>query len=245
MPRESSAVSLAPRVSLETGLREIGLNLPQDRILGLRRYLEMLSRWNQVYNLTALSDPQDMLEQHLLDSLAILPMLVRHAGFAGAHAETRRQAAESPLIDPTDALDGLMCADIGSGAGVPGLVLAIAAPGLRLLSIEPIGKKCAFQQQVVAELGLAHVKILQSRAEQVNQPQDLVLCRALTSLAQFVSVSAGLLGPQTRWVAMKGRRTEIDAELLALPSGWTNQVLPVDVPGLQVERHLVVLRHEA
>ena len=81
MPRESSAVSLAPRVSLETGLREIGLNLPQDRIPGLRRYLEMPSRWNQVYNLTALRDPQAMLEPHRLDSLANLPMLFRHAGF--------------------------------------------------------------------------------------------------------------------------------------------------------------------
>jgi 16S rRNA (guanine527-N7)-methyltransferase len=207
----------ATSLSLQDGLQAIGLELPQDRIEKLEHFLELLQRWNRVYNLTALRDPQDMLEQHLLDSLAVIPEL-----------QTR----------------GLMpsrMADLGSGAGLPGLVLAIACPDLQLLSIEPVGKKTAFQQQAVSELGLAHVKIIQKRAEQVAESVDVLLCRALCTLSEFIRIAARLIHEGSRLVALKGRRSEIDTELSQLPAGWRAEVVPIHVPGLNAERHLVIL----
>ncbi len=109
------------------------------------------------------------------------------------------------------------------------------------MSIEPVGKKCAFQQQVVSELGLTDVEIIQKRAEQVQAKVDVIISRALTSLSELIQISAGMIGPRVSLLAMKGRQQEVDAELLALPSAWSAEVLPVWVPGLQAERHLVLL----
>ena len=266
----SSRTSSGPVTTLEAGLQAIGLDLPVDRVEALQRFLELLQRWNRVYNLTAVRDPQDMLVQHLLDALAVIPVLAHLAlgqpvtptGGLDEHAPVGDPipgaaliatpapldtpaplAIPAPLATPAplEALAGLQVADIGSGAGIPGLILAIACPSVQLLSIEPVGKKCAFQQQVASELALAHVAVKQARAEQVTAPCDWVMCRALTSLAEFIRISAGLLKPSSRLAALKGRRSEIDAELQALPEGWQAEVIPVKVPGLAAERHLVVL----
>ena len=153
------------RATLAHAAEALGVMLDERQSEGLLDYLSLLARWNRVYNLTAVRDPQEMLVQHLLDALAVIPILGRLvAGDPRAHAGSTTEALR--------ALDGLRVADIGSGAGIPGLVLAIACPSVHLLSIEPVGKKCAFQQQVASELALAHVKIKQARAEQVIAPCD-------------------------------------------------------------------------
>lgn len=207
---------------LHEGAEALGLLLDErafDRLLG---YLALLRKWNGVYNLTAIRDPQQMLVQHLLDSLAILSPLRR-----------RR------------ALDGATIADIGSGAGLPGLLLAIVEPGIHLVSIEPVGKKTAFQQQVCAELGLTNCEVLTARAESISRPVDIVLCRAFASLRDFVSAATGLRGPDTLLVAMKGQRAELDAEAAALGPDEVVEIEPLVVPFLDAERHLVFLRRRS
>jgi 16S rRNA (guanine527-N7)-methyltransferase len=141
-----------------------------------------------------------------------------------------------PMVRPKTRL-----ADLGSGAGLPGLILAIACSELQLMSIEPVGKKCAFQQQVAAELALTDFEIIQKRAEQVQAKVDLIVSRALTSLADLIQISSGLIGTGVPLLAMKGRQQEVDAELQALPAEWSAEVIPVWVPGLKAERHLVLL----
>ena len=209
--------SLAPL--LRQGAERLGVNLEEravDRLLG---YLALLRKWNGVYNLTAVRDPRQMLVQHLLDSLAVLPPLRRRIPLAGA-----------------------TIADIGSGAGLPGLVLAIVEPGMHLISIEPVGKKTAFQKQVCVELGLTNCEIVTARAETLTRRVDAVLCRAFASLTDFVAAAAGLRGPDTLLVAMKGQRDELDAEIVALGSDEAAEVEPLAVPFLDAERHLVFLR---
>lgn len=204
---------------LAQGTAELGLGVPEPTLRRLLAYLALMNKWNAVYNLTAIRDPRQMLVQHLLDALAILPALRRR-------------------LD----LDRSIVADVGSGAGVPGLPLAIVHPGARLVSIEPVGKKTAFQRQVCAELALTNVEVVTGRAETLRRPMDLVLCRAFASLVDFVDTAAGLTGPDTLLVAMKGTRREIDDELDALPPDCTAGVEPVRVPFLDAERHLVLIR---
>jgi 16S rRNA (guanine527-N7)-methyltransferase len=230
MPPETRGVEcIADSITLEGGVRELGLRLSERQRERLARYLDLLQRWNRVYNLTAVRDPQAMLEQHVLDTLAILPPLL-----------TRGLVRWSEPEDP--ASSGLVrAADLGSGAGLPGLILAMLCTDMHLTSIEPVGKKCAFQQQVVSELGLTDVEIIQKRAEQVCRPVDLIFSRALTSLAALIQIAVGLIGPGTRLIAMKGRLREIEIELKALPAGWSAEVVQVAVPGLQTERHLVIM----
>jgi len=131
---------------------------------------------------------------------------------------------------------------VGSGAGLPGLPLAIVHPTSRVLSIEPVGKKIAFQRQACAELALTNVELHTGRAEDVRRPTDLVLCRAFASLAAFVRASAGLQGRGTLLAAMKGRRTEVEDEVAALPRSIAVEVVPVSVPFLDAHRHLVLMR---
>ena len=216
-PRPSvDALDASLSASLAEGLAALDLPLSEAVQRRLLHYLQLLSKWNRVYNLTAIRDPREMLVQHLLDALAVLPRL-------------RAQGS----------LGGVRLADVGSGAGLPGLPLAIAEPGLAVLSIEPTGKKAAFQRQVCGELALTNVTVIADRAESVRQPVDRILCRAFASLQDFIACSRGLAGPSTRWVALKGKRTEIEAEQAALPADWPVQIEALEVPGLAAERHLV------
>ncbi len=204
---------------LADGIAALGLVLPQETVDRLLAFGELLLKWNKVYNLTAIRSPQELITHHLLDSLAVLPHL----------------AAVNRL------------ADIGSGGGLPGVVLAIVRPGLVVSSIETVGKKASFQQQAKIELGLGNFTVLNKRVEQV-QPDALpggapegVISRAFSSLADFVTLSGHLVAEGGALYAMKGVNP-ID-EIAALPAGWAvTATHPLVVPGLDAERHLLVIR---
>lgn len=202
-------------MNLADGFAAMGLELPAGAEAQLAAYLALLAKWNKVYNLTAIRDPGEMVTHHLLDSLAVLSILEKSAP-AG-----RR----------------FSLADIGSGAGLPGLALAIARPDWSVTSVEAVEKKAAFQQQAKIELGLANVSIHCGRVEDLQEKFDAVIARAFASLADFVSLAGHLSGQL--W-AMKG--TYPADEVAALPAGWrlvANH--PLKVPGLNAERCLLQL----
>ena len=203
--------AIAPR--LTAGLRELGLTLAPAQVGALAALLAELADWNTRINLTAITDPVEAVDKHLLDSLAVLPHL-----------------------------EGLAVADVGSGAGFPGLPLAIADPDRRFCLIESTGKKAAFLRHVVARLELPNVEVVAERAEAFRPvaPFDSVIARALGSLADFIRVAGHLAARDGRLLAMKGRVPE--DELKAIPRGWKAlAVHPVAVPGLDAERCLVEL----
>ena len=196
---------------LDDGIAALGQDLPADARSRLIDYIELLVRWNAAYNLTAVRDPGDMVTRHLLDSLAIAP-----------HVR------------------GTTLADIGSGAGLPGLVLAIAAPQRKVALIDTNGKKCRFQREAVRSLELDNVEVIHGRVEDVRGSYDCITARAFASLADMLSWAGHLLAPAGCWLAMKGRRP--DEELTALPPGFLLESEHVlHVPGLDAERHLLVL----
>ena len=201
-----------PHAILDAGLATLGL----DPALAapLRRYLDLLARWNRTYNLTAIRDPGEMVTLHLLDSLSM-------------HAH----------VDGVSRL-----ADLGTGAGLPGIPLAIARPGLEVTLVESNGKKARFLREAVRSLGLANARVAESRAEAVDLPGafDAITARAMATLADILAGGGHLLAPGGRLLAMKGVRP--DAEVAALPVGWEVQAIhPLAVPGLGAERHLVVV----
>ncbi|WP_298933433.1 16S rRNA (guanine(527)-N(7))-methyltransferase RsmG [uncultured Ramlibacter sp.] len=209
-------------MSLESDLRagaaELGLVLDDGQVAQLLAYLGLIQKWTKVYNLTAVRDPAEMLSHHLLDSLAVIAPLRR---------QTNNQA--------------LRLLDVGSGAGLPGVVIAICCPDIRVDCVDTVAKKAAFIQQVAVSLKLANLRGLHNRVENLDQPYDVVSSRAFASLADFVIWSAGALAEQGVWVAMKGKLPE--AEMAALPS--TASVFHVEqlqVPGLGAERHIIWLR---
>lgn len=202
-------------MKLAEGIAALDLALPAGAAENLAAYLALLAKWNRVYNLTAIRDPDEMVTHHLLDSLAVLPQIQQSAS-AG------RQ---------------FRLADIGSGAGLPGLALAIARPDWAVTSIETVEKKAAFQRQAVIELGLANVSIHCGRVEGFDGVFDGVIARAFASLADFARVAGHLSA--TLW-AMKGAYPA--DEIAALPAGWGVVAHhPLQVPGLEAERCLLQL----
>jgi 16S rRNA (guanine527-N7)-methyltransferase len=194
-------------MNLATGLS--ALELPAKVEETLSSYLALLAKWNRTYNLTAIRDEQQMVTHHLLDSLAVLPHLESVATLA----------------------------DIGSGAGLPGIPLAICRPEMQLASVESNQKKAAFQQQAKIELGLANVSVHCQRVEDFQGLFDVVISRAFSDLPSFVRLAGHL---SHRLFAMKGLYPETEVE--QLPDGWhVGQVARLDVPGLDAERHLVIL----
>lgn len=203
-------------MNLHDGIVALGLSLPAGAEDRLNAYLGLLAKWNKTFNLTAIRDPAEMVTHHLLDSLSVLPVLQKSA-LAGRHA--------------------LRLADIGSGAGLPGLVLAMVRPDWQVTSVETVEKKAAFQRQTKIELGLTNVSIHCGRVEAFADVFDGVISRAFASLADFVAL-AGHLSP-TLW-AMKGAYPA--DEIAALPDGWRVVAShPLVVPGLDAERHLLQL----
>lgn len=202
---------------LQTGLAALGLELPANMQSRLLAYVALLRKWNRTYNLTAIRDESEMLTQHLLDSLSLLPVL------------------------PESALAGRRWADVGSGAGLPGIPLAIARPDLDMTLIETVEKKSAFQRQAKIELGLPNIQVVNGRVEHV--PGGLfaaVVSRAFAELASFIDRAGHLLAPGGRLYAMKGLVPH--DEMQCLPPGWTvADCLRLSVPGLDAERHLIVL----
>lgn len=217
-----SARLQAHAAQLADGVAALGLALPAETVDRLLAFGELLLKWNKVYNLTAIRNPQELITHHLLDSLAVLPQL----------SAVRRLA------------------DIGSGGGLPGVVLAIVRPGLVVSSIETVGKKASFQQQAKIELGLGNLGVINQRVEQV-QPEDLpggaaegVISRAFSSLADFVRLAGHLVAEGGALYAMKG--THPADELAMLPAGWAlSETHALAVPGLGAERHLLVIRRAA
>ena len=212
----SGAADRAER--LRQGAAALGLALDEAAQTRLLAYLDLLAKWNRVYNLTALRDPADMLTHHVLDSLALIAPL-------RAHADGR----------------ALRLLDVGSGGGLPGVVIAIGCPGIDVTCVDAVGKKAAFVQQVAGALGLANLHGQHGRVEAITGGFDVVTSRAFASLADFTAWSDGALAEGGVWLAMKGRRP--DDEIAALPPAVTVfHVEPLTVPGLEAERCLVWLR---
>jgi 16S rRNA (guanine527-N7)-methyltransferase len=200
---------------LRSGLSGLGLEPDDERVAKHAQYLRLLMRWNKAYNLTGLRSLQDMVVRHVLDSLTALPYLA-----------------------------GRTVLDIGTGAGLPGIPLAVEDAPRSFTLVDSNGKKTRFVTQAITELGLGNVSVEQARAEefQPSQTFDTVICRALSSLEEFVRSCRPLVADCGRLVAMKGRYP--DDELQNLPDGWTAaEVAEVDVPGLNAQRHIVVLEH--
>lgn len=207
-------------VRLQQGLAELGLDLPESAQEQLLGYLALLKKWNATYNLTAIRDESAMLTQHLLDSLSILPALQKSA------LAPRRWA------------------DVGSGAGLPGIPLAIACPQWQMSLIEAVEKKTAFQRQAKIELGLANLTVLGGRVESLPAGTfDAVIARAFAELADFVRLAGHLLAAGGKLYAMKGHVPH--DEMARLPAPWqVADCTPLRVPGLDAGRHLIILRKD-
>ena len=191
----------------------VALGFAPEPLAGrLLDYVALLVRWNATYNLTAIRDPAEMVPKHLLDSLAIAPFVRGRV------------------------------ADIGSGAGLPGIPLALALPDLAVTVVESNGKKARFLREAQRHLRLSNLAVAEARAESfpAAAPFDCLVSRAFGSLAEFVRVGAHLLADGGRLLAMKGMAP--DDEIAALPLGWTLAAThALDVPGLAARRHLLVI----
>lgn len=203
---------------LRSAAQQLGLQLTDGQVGKLLGYLELIGKWNKVYNLTAVRDPDEMLVQHLFDSLAAVGPL-------------RRQTA-GQLI---------RLLDVGAGAGLPGVVIAICCPEVQVDCVDAVGKKAAFIQQVAAQLQLGNLRGIHDRVEKLAGPYDVVCSRAFASLPDFVNWSAAALAERGNWLAMKGKRPE--DELAALPSeAEVFHVEQLSVPELAAERCIVWMR---
>ena len=185
-------------------------------------YLALIAKWTQVYNLTAVRDPEEMMTHHLLDSLAAVPALKLQVDRIG--------------------LDGIASLlDVGSGAGLPGVVFAICCPSMAVTCVDTVAKKAAFIRQAALELKLANLTGRHQRVEQIHEPYDIICSRAFASLGDFTAWSAGALAPRGLWMAMKGKNPA--DELAALPpSVEVFHVEQLQVPGLAAERCIIWLR---
>jgi 16S rRNA (guanine527-N7)-methyltransferase len=210
-------------------LSSLHLSLSDEQQCKLAAYMVLLAHWNSTFNLTALRDPQDMLSHHLTDCLAVLAPLAQQ--LAQRSAAT---AAEGASL-PTKLLD------VGSGGGLPGVVLAICCPTVQVTCVDTVGKKAAFIRQVAAELKLPNLKAEHARVEQLKGRYDLITSRAFASLLDFVTLTKELLAEGAVWMAMKGKQP--DEELAVLPSGVNVfHVEQLNVPGLDAQRCLVWMR---
>jgi 16S rRNA (guanine527-N7)-methyltransferase len=210
---------------LRAGLTALDLALSDAQVANLLAYQALIEKWNKVYNLTAVRDPGDMLTHHLLDSLAVI-------------APLRRQLSS---LAPGVGAEPVRMLDVGSGAGLPGVVIAIFCPDIRVDCVDTVGKKAAFIQQVAVALKLSNLRGLHARVESLTDKYQLISSRAFASLVDFTNWSAQALAPQGVWMAMKGRHPA--DEMVALSSGV--QVFHVEhlaVPGLEAERCLIWMK---
>ena len=205
---------MAAHPDLEQGLVALGLTSKAEYGDQLQHLLDLLLRWNRVYNLTSVRDPQAMIPLHLLDSLAVRPFVV-----------------------------GTRVLDVGTGGGFPGLPLAICAPAQEFVLLDSVAKKIRFVRQAALELGLANVTAVHARVEDypASEPFDTVICRAFASLGEVIELTGSQLRTAGRLVLMKGRYPT--TELAECPSGWeVREVTPLAVPGLDAQRHVVIVQ---
>jgi 16S rRNA (guanine527-N7)-methyltransferase len=208
---------MTPRAALEMGLAEMSLALPPSSNDKLLRYTDLLAKWNRTYNLTAIRDPLEMITHHLLDSLAVVPHLAI--------------PAKATL------------ADVGSGAGLPGIPIAIARPEWRVTLNDANQKKAAFLRQAAIELSLANVEVYEGRVETWNPAIRfaVVISRAFAELAQFVRLCRHLVAPDGLLAAMKG--ADPAAEIAGVPADCNcGRVVPLKVPLVDAARHLVLCK---
>ena len=199
---------------LQQGITALKLKISPRELQRLLDYLALLQKWNKVYNLTALREPQKMVSHHLLDSLAVVPHIEAH-----------------------------QILDVGSGAGLPGIPLAIARDDWRVTLLDSGHKKAAFLKQAAIELKLSNAKVCCERVEAwlPEQKFDLIISRAFSDLAEFVTLSKHLLHEGGRFAAMKGVYPH--EEIAQLPSSYRlERVIPLKIPGLKAQRHLVVVK---
>jgi 16S rRNA (guanine527-N7)-methyltransferase len=205
--------------TLSAGLALLQLELNDHQISQLLDYQALITKWTKVYNLTAVRDPAEMMTHHLLDSLAVISPL-------------QRQMKQGSLLD------------VGSGAGLPGVVIAICCPTIRVTCVDTVAKKATFIKQVALELKLPNLSGLHARVENIAQPFDVICSRAFASLVDFTRWSVGALAPQGVWLAMKGKHPA--EEIAALPdSVAVFHVEQLQVPGLDAERCVVWMRRKS
>lgn len=209
---------------LRAGLRALQLDLNDHQVGQLLDYLELIAKWTKVYNLTAVRDPAEMLTHHLLDSLAAITPLRHHLQQAGL-------AQAASLLD------------VGAGAGLPGVVVAVCCPAVTVTCVDTVAKKVAFITQAALALKLPNLTSLHARVETIDRPFDVICSRAFASLADFTRWSLGALAPHGVWMAMKGKHP--GDEIAALPP--TVEVFHVEqlvVPRLGAERCILWLRQK-
>ncbi|MBA3594095.1 MAG: 16S rRNA (guanine(527)-N(7))-methyltransferase RsmG [Polaromonas sp.] len=209
---------------LRAGLSALQLDLGDVQVGQLLDYLDLIAKWTQVYNLTAVRDPAVMLTHHLLDSLAVIRPLRRHLAQAG--------------------LQRASLLDVGSGAGLPGVVIAACCPEVAVSCVDTVAKKAAFIKQAALALKLPNLTGIHARVENLKEPFDVVCSRAFASLHDFTQWSGGALAPSGVWMAMKGKHPA--DEMAVLPA--TAEVFHVEqliVPGLDAERCLIWMRPKA
>ena len=215
-------MSRALEPQLRAGLQTLDLALDEAQITALLDYVDLIQKWTRVYNLTAVRDPQDMLTHHLLDSLAVVRPLRQQLAALGRDESVR-------------------VLDVGAGAGLPGVVLAICCPTLAVTCVDTVGKKAAFIKQAALALGLGNLTGLHARVETITQPFDVICSRAFASLLDFTSWSQAALAPGGVWMALKGKHPT--DELAVLPPGVAVfHVEPLVVPGLDAERCIIWLQ---
>lgn len=219
MPRPDAAA--VPGAAAIAGCAAaLGLTLDRTQCERLAAFADLLERWGRTYNLTAIRDRDTLLTHHLADCLAVVGPLQRHLS---------TRAGPASLLD------------VGSGGGLPGVVLAVACPTLAVCCVDAAAKKAAFVRQVAAELGLPNLRAVHARVEAIDERFDVVASRAFASLADFTALTRQRLAPGGVWLAMKGRRP--DDEIAALPPDVAVfHVEPLIVPGLDAERCLVWMR---
>ena len=200
---------------LAKGIAEAGLPIAEQKQQKLLAYLALMQKWNKVHNLTAVRDADEMVTLHLLDSLVVLPFV-----------------------------DGKALLDVGSGAGLPGIPLAICLPDLKVTVIDSNNKKVSFMRQAKAELGIDNLEVLGGRVEEItpNHKFDMVISRAFSDLDLFISLTHQLCDAQGKWLAMKGVYPEAELAELEKNTGITaSKIEELKVPGLAAQRHLVFL----
>lgn len=194
---------------------QLALSATDEQVSQWCTHLELLLRWNKAYNLTAITDPKDVITHHLADSLSVIPYIV-----------------------------GNRVLDVGTGGGFPGIPLAIYYPNKEVILVDTVQKKTRFLRQVVGDLGLQNVQVFHARVEQLKLDESVseIVSRAFSSISQFVQLTEHLADRHTRWLAMKGKFPHDELKALSGHFAYTSH--PLEVPGLDAERHLIQINRK-